>query len=1561
MIRWDDDGTLTVDSDGDPGWIKVSEVEVTVGREDFATACVGQPERTARMHAHLARQQADAALKKDKELTAAAKQSCGVCTRRVCTYRGPCRLRCKFCCFELSEYQPVDDHRVPDFLEMLGSVAMPTADAWLDWSVTIAFYLAGDVHWFEAGLTINLLSGLLSGGGLAWFLRNPHRSPAGISGEDIDDHAELRAARVNNSEQLKSRQRYRWRWWKAAALVLLVGLPGLAPAACVVMVLCKNKDIDLIGGESALKVFKAAELVIENVPQSVLQTYVGVAYGKFDPSSPTFSYLLPVSVTVSLLGAGSTVFGLEAEMRNADAKKEVVTLGSRYGIVGLLLRTAQVTALIFWISLLGCAEKGWAVVAVVLGVLVFGGMCAEAAYRHQSTHVTNVEKEFQQPESEPEPEPEPERPKTNGKGKWAMVVTQMPPIQWRIIHLWQKSTSTPVRASLLWSAIHLALLGAMAAVFFDVQHVPNNYANKTLLMGNPGDPQHYDCHDRTSGLYPAYLASAACVLLAPLYAALDPEHGVVWLRGKPVDERLKEQNAATERRIRAVAMQKETDVPLEKQVEALWMWAEGTVSDGNNPDAGGRRIVKRGTVVEFAKVAGMEPETMCELLGAEPVRGPRAVLGGRAGTVIAIHEMDEGEKIQVRWEDDGTLSPWDDSYYPDAIKVSELDEPLGEGSAVRHDGRRGTAATDPRDAYGDGERITIRWEDDGTLSGWIKVSELEVEVTVGREDFAAACAGQPERTARLHAGLLLMTIPGLNQGADAAVLEAKIAAVWRWADAVECGFVGATELRRLADRVVTTDRHGNSITDAEEKYKELCEALGLRPRAVLGGRVGTVIDQEERDGVEKIQVRWEDDGTESPDTLFDDAIKVSDLDEPLAGGWLDPEVSIGRETLAAACRAQKPDFVYTVSSTMRSGWVAGKRPVEVWLEALRLELEEPGPGCLASAIASWPLRILCIALAALLVCLSWLGDDDDGSFAGSSSDSGSFGSDLNAVDWDGPAMCIVLAVAVSIILWDVNRIRVQKRTTHKDAAEKSIKEAAERRAKEGAAQTGERKRKRREERRWLEERKRDNERKKQQKRAAALAAATEQLQDVAGVAVEGLPQPKLNDVYLPAGDHEGWPRFESGQGKRLYYTPAKRRWRVSTKLDCPTSDAYCDVPDGLLPLRGQTWQVYDDGWKDTTLTVSLLQSAEEVVEQTERLWLALEAENVKDFMKARGLEAWHGHLTKHLDIKTPRDLKAITAVDLRRMATAANMRLDQKTIDQVLQAIRRNPRTTDGSMSSSRATYSSSSSSGETVEAYLKRVGLDAWRTHFQTHLPANCKSVALVRATTKADLRRMGTKANMRLDNATIQQVVDALGKKPLATEEWTRYTCGERSYYRDSCGAFTLETPAAVAREKKIDDEATFERRFVRAGKMDSGELNSKSPWDKYTCGDRAYYYNTDTKAYSLQVPAEGFYEEKDEKLGKFERHFTTASKMDAGELSPQSRWGKYTCGDRCYFYNFDAKTYSLDPPPEGVCEEEEEEADRFEKHFAKAGPPSKAPKPEPEPEPEPEPAEPAEPAEP
>eukprot|EP01045_Picozoa_sp_COSAG04_P008194 COSAG04_NODE_450_length_14158_cov_17.389573_4_plen_633_part_00 len=377
------------------------------------------------------------------------------------------------------------------------------------------------------------------------------------------------------------------------------------------------------------------------------------------------------------------------------------------------------------------------------------------------------------------------------------------------------------RAALLWGAINLALLTAVAAIFFTVEHVDNNYANKSMPIGGPGsgsgpdDPQYFDCHERTSGLYPAYLATALCVVLTPLYASLDPEYGLRRFRKKKWPEKNKE--AEAKMRVEVIREEPEADVPLQEQAEALWKWAEGTADEDCKRWLSGKEITR------MAYFGGMERGTLCELLGVverEPIRGPRAVLGGRVGTVTKVGDdtrpHGKGE-IQVRWQDDGTESP--DVDENDAVKVLDLDEPLGEGSAVRHDGRRGTVATEPVD-WGDGDNIWIqvRWDDDdGTASDEIKVSELEVEVRVGREAFVAACIQHPKRTAKMHTGLLYMyaTVPHLKEKAEAAVLEAKIAAVWRWADTVADGELGPTELRRLADRA------------ERRRYDQVCEALGL--------------------------------------------------------------------------------------------------------------------------------------------------------------------------------------------------------------------------------------------------------------------------------------------------------------------------------------------------------------------------------------------------------------------------------------------------------------------------------------------------------------------------------------------------------------------------------------------------------------------------------------------------------------------------------------------------------------------------------------------------------------
>ena len=65
--------------------------------------------------------------------------------------------------------------------------------------------------------------------------------------------------------------------------------------------------------------------------------------------------------------------------------------------------------------------------------------------------------------------------------------------------------------------------------------------------------------------------------------------------------------------------------------------------------------------------------------------------------------------------------------------------------------------------------------------------------------------------------------------------------------------------------------------------------------------------------------------------------------------------------------------------------------------------------------------------------------------------------------------------------------------------------------------------------------------------------------------------------------------------------------------------------------------------------------------------------SVKDYMKAAGLGAWYGYFEKHLpaNVETIQGVRATTGADLQRMARQANMRLDAKTTQQVLAALKK--------------------------------------------------------------------------------------------------------------------------------------------------------------------------------------------------------------------------------------------------------------------------------------------------
>eukprot|EP01045_Picozoa_sp_COSAG04_P004427 COSAG04_NODE_192_length_20873_cov_26.172957_3_plen_276_part_00 len=143
--------------------------------------------------------------------------------------------RVRRCCFALCECK-IRGFRLPDFLRLLRALVLPTSDAWLDWAVLIEWYLDGDVHWAEAALSINLVSGALSGLLLGKML----------------------------CEKLEMGR------WKAYPLGLVVGVPGLAPVGFAALLLYTTGEEDNSGLQQ-LKWFKALELVFEAMPQSILQ------------------------------------------------------------------------------------------------------------------------------------------------------------------------------------------------------------------------------------------------------------------------------------------------------------------------------------------------------------------------------------------------------------------------------------------------------------------------------------------------------------------------------------------------------------------------------------------------------------------------------------------------------------------------------------------------------------------------------------------------------------------------------------------------------------------------------------------------------------------------------------------------------------------------------------------------------------------------------------------------------------------------------------------------------------------------------------------------------------------------------------------------------------------------------------------------------------------------------------------------------------------------------------------------------------------------------------------
>ena len=128
-----------------------------------------------------------------------------------------------------------------------------------------------------------------------------------------------------------------------------------------------------------------------------------------------------------------------------------------------------------------------------------------------------------------------------------------------------------------------------------------------------------------------------------------------------------------------------------------------------------------------------------------------------------------------------------------------------------------------------------------------------------------------------------------------------------------------------------------------------------------------------------------------------------------------------------------------------------------------------------------------------------------------------------------------------------------------------------------------------------------------------------------------------------------------------------------------------------------------------------------------------------------------------------------------------------------------------------------------------------------------------------------------------------------------WTKYTCGDSAYYHDAeSGQYSLAEPADVTKEQ-AEEAGTFGACLVVARKMDAGELNHKSSWQRWSRGEHSYYFNQEAEVYSLRPPdgGESYHGEQDD-AAKFATTYKDAAEMDAA-ADGMPPYGIFVAGKR------------------------------------------------------------------
>ena len=392
--------------------------------------------------------------------------------RRSITWHKRCTVRVQ----RWLEKEVYHRFSLAELLELGGSVVLPQMDTVSDWAVAYSFYSSGDMGWFWAAFSIQIVSGLLTG--------------------------LLLCGLASGSKQ---------RW--LLLLAMPIGLAGLTPSALAVTTLVTKT----IATQKQLKTFKTLELIIEALPQSVLQGYVAISYGRLDP-------VLAFSIFTSLLGAGNTMYSFEVMNRTSHPH---LVATSKYGIVRVLALASTTAMGVFWVSLLACAYKGVAGLAVVGGVCTYLFLPMEVKIRDMPRSQTG-----------------------ETSGLVSSLVANVCCGRFMVCMIF---------------AIFAMSAFMMGGAFFGFAdyHFDNNYGNVLLPDAAPGEPQHLDCTERTSGVGAAVASTIAAAVLMTLSLLMDPELGVQGCKGLSFEEQVAKDSVDMTREELKSA-----------KVAAIWRWAD---------------------------------------------------------------------------------------------------------------------------------------------------------------------------------------------------------------------------------------------------------------------------------------------------------------------------------------------------------------------------------------------------------------------------------------------------------------------------------------------------------------------------------------------------------------------------------------------------------------------------------------------------------------------------------------------------------------------------------------------------------------------------------------------------------------------------------------------------------------------------------------------------------------------------------------------------------------------------------------------------------------------------